>query len=293
MAYAQSTYANHPVSVAPPGPAYPMGGMPARQLHLLYPVLTPAQLATAGPLTAGPGAPVAAGRAVQMPMTVNGQPQGPGGPIPLRYAHPMGMARPLPNGMVPASIGRGMGMPSAPGGVPSGMRMTYSAGMSLPGTRPMNTPGTMVAHPPNYSMVHPNGHTITFAPISQQQHVNPNGSGQPPAHMVISQQQPGGPPPQPHPLAGQAMAHPGPTGHKLYQQPATFIGPAPVGVLPPPNGGSPVRNQSPNAMTPARAPTPGGPGVSRGIANPPTPVNTATPFACELPAYPIFFVWIH
>jgi hypothetical protein len=278
MSYTQQpTYASHPVSVVPPGAMYPMGGMPGGQHNLQYRMLTGLPSATAG--HGGP-IPVGVGRAGAIPMTVSGQPQGPG--MSVRYGPPqMAIGRGMPNTMVQNSLGRGMPM--------AGMRMAYGPGMtSLPaGTRVVSAhPGGMAAHPgPQYALV--NGHPVSFTqmPQSQQQHANPNGPGgpgQPPAHM-LPQQPPGGPPQQPPPLGGPGT-HPGGQGQKLYAQQPPFMGAitsGPMGTLPPPNGGSPVRNPSPSAATPANAQTPGGPGAGRGMINPPTPANASTPFTCE------------
>jgi hypothetical protein len=280
----EPTYATHPVSVAPPGPMYSMGGMPGGQQNLQYRILTGLPSATAGhggPLGSGPAISVGVGRGGAMPMTIGGQQQGPG--MTMRYAPPqMGIGRAIPNGMVPNSLGRGIAMPS--------MRVAYTTGMNgLPaGTRVVPAPGGMAGHAgPQYINQH--GHPVSFAqiPQPQQQHANPNGPGgprPPPAHMLPQQPQPGGPPQQLPPLGGPGTTHTGGQGQKLYPQQQTFMGAmpsGPMGALPPPNGGGPVRNPSPSAATPANAQTPGGPGAGRGMINPPTPANASTPFACE------------
>jgi hypothetical protein len=275
----QPTYATHPVPVAPPGTMYSLGGMPGGQQALRYQMLPSATAGHGGPH--GPAISVGVGRGGAMPMTISGQQQGPG--MTIRYGPPqIGIGRAIPNGMVPNSLGRGIAIP--------GMRGAYPTGMNgLPvGTRVVPAPpGAMAGHPGSqYTLVN---HPVSFAqmPQSQQQHANPNGPGgpgPPAAHMFPQQPQPGGPPQQPPPLGGPGMTHTGGQGQKLYPQQQTFMGAmpsGPMGALPPPNGGSPVRNPSPSAPTPANAQTPGGPGAGRGMINPPTPANTSTPFACE------------
>lgn len=297
MAYAPQPYGNHPAAAAAaPGTIYSSmaagaGMHPGHQIH--YRVLTsdqqhqPANPAVVGHgMSLGPPG-VAMGRGTPMLMTPNGpaHPQGhPGQPGQhmVRYATaPMGMGRGIPNGLVAgAPMGMGRGMPQGMPGVSMGYQPQPShAQMRLPGP---GGPRLVPAH--GGYLVNQHGVPVSYmTPAQQMQHQqgNPGAPGQPP-HMMTPQQ-------QQQLQQQQQQAGPGGPGQKLFQQqqqqqqppfsqmPPGTMHAVPIGALPPPSGGSPVRNPSPGAATPAaNAPTPGGPGRGAGMTKPPTPANASS-----------------